>query len=390
MSSGEFPSEIITNTKTKAVTLTPEIETTLPDIDQAFAEADKTFLDDPKKYLQNLEASMFKFRSSEGSDVACSLIHGPGSKLDELFIIFAPFSDRDPKSSADKLNEYITVDTPRDIINKERFAPNSWNQTTKSAVIFELLSALGKNVPVLTIYGPVPSHAYSFKERSQFRKGDFSAAGRLAKEAIAEAQDRLHGAKGETQIGTLHLSGASLGASSAIGAAASKELTYGFAIPDISVQELIMGPESLPNLGKRFTVRQYVGEPSDESVSGKYPKIEEAAIRKAVDRYGSEPLGTIARMVKGMKPTYLRGLTKPEVTVQAIERLLDNNVSLLVALAENSSLTYQTPNYLPSGGERLIAIRGENGQKIGHLADEYVALSALIAVLNIGSRIKIK
>jgi hypothetical protein len=46
--SSELPSQIITNTETKTVTITPEIEAILPGIDQAFAEADKAFLDDPK------------------------------------------------------------------------------------------------------------------------------------------------------------------------------------------------------------------------------------------------------------------------------------------------------------------------------------------------------
>lgn len=388
MSSAEFPTEIVANTKTKAITLTPEVEAILPGIDQAFAEADKTFLNDPERYLQDLEASMFKFRSSEGSDVACSLLHSPNSKPDELFVIFAPFADRDPKSTAKEMGEYITANSPGGIVGKERFAPNSWNQTTKSAVIFELLSALGKDIPVLTIYGPVPSHAYSFKERKQFRQGDFSPIGRLAKEAIDVAQDRLHGLDSETQIDTLHLSGASLGASNAIGAAASKELAQRFEVPSVSVQELIMGPKNLGDLAKRFTVSQYVGEPSGERVSQRYPAIEEPAIRRSIDKHGSELIGNNARMLKGMKPTYMKGLTKPEATVQAVERLLDNNVDLLVALAENSSLTHQTPGYLPNGSERLVTLRAENGQKIGHLADEYVALSGLVAVLNVDSKVK--
>jgi hypothetical protein len=61
-------------------------------------------------------------------------------------------------------------------------------------------------------------------------------------------------------------------------------------------------------------------------------------------------------------------------------------VNLLVALAENSSLTHQTPAYLPNSGERLIQIQGERGQKIGHLADEHVALSGLVVALNIAKQ----
>ena len=163
----EYPAQIITDTVTKSVTPTPELEFQLPEIAQAFAEVDKAFLDNPEQYLKSLETSLFKFRSSEGSEVACSLLYGPESKQDELLVIFAPFADRDPKSSAAKMSGYITNEAKVRLVSKELFAPNSWSQTTKSAAIFDLLGALGKNIPVLTIYGPVPSHAYSFKERKQ-------------------------------------------------------------------------------------------------------------------------------------------------------------------------------------------------------------------------------
>ena len=382
--SSEFPTEIHTNTKTKAVTITPEIAETLPNIDLAFAEVDKKFLDNPEAYLENLEASLFHFKSSEGSEVACSLLHDSNSRPDELLVVLAPFADRDPKSGASEIYEYITADSPSGIIKKEAVSPNSWNQTTKSAVIFDLLAALGKNIPVLTIYGPVPSHAYSFKERAKFRKGDFSPAGRLVKEAVAVVQDHINGPLSETQISSLNISGASLGASNAIGAAASKEIASQFEIPTVTAQELIMGP-SKTGLAKRFTISQYVGEPSIWD-GRRYPEVSEPAIRKAIDKNGSEPIGTNARMLRGMKPTYMLGLTKPEATVQAIERLLDNNVGLLVALAENSSLSYQTPDHLPSGGEKVVKIKAENGQKIGHLADEHVALGGLVVALNIAGR----
>ncbi len=236
---------------------------------------------------------------------------------------------------------------------------------------------------MLTIYGPVPTSAYSCKERSKFRNGDFSPAGRLAKEAITHVQDRLHGPNSETQINIVHFSGASLGASNAIGSAASKEVLHNFSVPTTTAQELILGPKSIPDLAKRFTVRSIIGEASMETISRDNPKIEETAMRKAVDVYGSEIIGMNIRMLKGMKPTYMRGLTKPDATVQAVERLLDNQVDLLVALAENSSLTYQTASFLPDNNKIAITLKGEKGQKLGHLADEHVALSALVTALNL-------
>jgi hypothetical protein len=88
-------------------------------------------------------------------------------------------------------------------------------------------------------------------------------------------------------------------------------------------------------------------------------------------------------MAQAVKPTYLRGLAHPEQTVSNIEHLLDNNVSLLVALAENSGLTYQTKSYLPNDKEKVITVRGEKGQFADHLIDEHVALTGLITALGI-------
>lgn len=379
------PSELITNTDNKAVVITPELEASLPNIENVFHEINEAFLNNPKKYLQNLEASMFSFKSSEGGEVACSLIHGPSSKEDEILVLFAPFSDRNIKSSSDKLYDYIVATDSPGIIKKEIAAPNTWNQTTKSTTIYEMLSALGNDMPVLTIYSPLASGIYSSDERKQIRNGDFSPAGRITKEALDIVQDKLHGKKSETRVDTAHISGASLGASNAIGAASNKDLKEGLDIQTVTAQELIMGPKNLVDLAKRFTVSPLVGEASNIDTKS-YKNISETAMRKTVDAHGSELIGTTARMLKGMKPTYMRGLTKPEITVRAIEELLENNTSLLIALAENSSLTHQTPDFLPKAGEKLITLKAEEGQRLGHIADEHVALSALATALNIKNK----
>jgi hypothetical protein len=383
MSVPEFPSEIVTNTDTRAVILTPEIEAALPGVDRAFAEVDKAFLEDPEKYLENLEASLFTFPSNSGSgDVACSLIHGSSSKADELLVIFAPFSDRSPRSSARELYSFITADASGGIISKEKAAPNTWNQTTKSAVVYELLKALGNDLPVLTIYSPVPTTAYNSLHKELIRKGNFRPSAHIARQAIFEAQQRINGLSTETSIDKVHLHGASLGASNALGAAQRLKSLDHVNVRTVTAQELILGPRNLIDLGKRFTVSQQVGEPSDETVPEVTPRIEEPTIRKTVDRHGPEP-STYARVIKAMKPTYMLGLTKSGRTAELIEELLDLDVELLVALAENSSLTHQTASYLPNSGEKLVTIKGEQGQKIGHLVDEHVALTGLVTVLNI-------
>lgn len=89
-------------------------------------------------------------------------------------------------------------------------------------------------------------------------------------------------------------------------------------------------------------------------------------------------------MLQGMVKLHaMHGLTKPEVTTEAVQQLLDKNVPVTTALAQNSAMSRQTKDYLPSGA-RVIDIVG-NGIKIGHVADEHVALSALVVAIGTGA-----
>jgi hypothetical protein len=385
--SENLPNELIVDTRkqTQSVVMSPELQEAMPHIFEAFGKAERPFLADPENYLTRLQDSVFIFKSKTGAEVACSLLYDDSSRKDELLVIFAPFSDGAPKSSGEQIFNYITEPLPsgaKGLIAKENAAPNSWNQTTKSSVVFELLGALGSGMPVLTIYSPMPTRAYSKRERQAFKQGDFTPASRIALEAINEAQQRLHGAHSETRIDKANLHGASLGASNAIGAAKDllgKDIT----VPSVTAQELIMGPASFFDVAKRFTVAGRAGEPSSvELPKGTPPRIYEPRIRRKIDGNGNE-LAMFLRMAQAVKPTYLRGLAHPEQTVSNIEHLLDNNVSLLVALAENSGLTYQTKSYLPNDKEKVITVRGEKGQFADHLIDEHVALTGLITALGI-------
>lgn len=382
--SESLPDEIIvdSNKETKSVVVSPELQETMPHLLEAFDKVDKPFLDNPEAYLRRLEDSVFSFKSSTGAEVACSLLYDDNSRKDELLIIFAPFSDSDPRSSAEQLYRYISKPLPggpKGLAAKEKAAPNSWNQTTKSSIVFELLGAIGSGMPVLTIYSPVPTSAYTRQERQAFKHGDFTPASRIALEAINEAQQRLHGAHSETRIDQINLHGASLGASNVIGAA-KRLLGEDITVPSVTAQELIMGPTSFADVAKRFTVAGRVDEPSDIEIDSSQPRIYEPQIRQKIDGTGNE-LAMFLRMAQAVKPTYLKGLAHPEQTVQNIEHLLDNNVSLLIALAENSGLTHQTKNYLPNDKEKVITVKGEKGQYADHLIDEHAALTALIAAL---------
>jgi hypothetical protein len=228
----------------------------------------------------------------------------------------------------------------------------------------------------------MPSGVYSRQERARIRSGDFSPAARIATEAIGHAKGKLHSLYGPTDIETIHLSGASLGASNAIGAAKGL-IEAGYKVDTVTTQELILGPKGLGDLAKRFTIAQYVGLESMHQPDPSLPRATEPALRVLTTRYGNEPIGMTARMLQGMKPTYMTGITHPYAAVRAVDYLHENNTRLLAALSENSALTHETASYLRNSDTNILHIAAEYGQRVGHLADEQVALSAMVVAMNI-------
>ncbi len=379
-----FLPEIIVNPESKTVVVTPELERAFPEAAAAYKKVDEAFLESPETHLKRLEESVFSFRSKRGlrSPVVCSLIYGQ-KVSNELLVIFAPFSDGAPNSTSEDIYRYMLADE-KDSISKGKAAPNSWGQTTKSGVLSELLQAIDRDMPVLTIFSPMSTHAYNFEERQEIKYGDFTSAARITEEAVAIAQQRLHGQKSETQISKLHFHGASLGASIAIGSARGS--LADFDVRSVTAQELIIGPKNVfPDLAGKFTINSNVGEVSEIIVPNDYARIAEPIMRRMIDRDGYE-FATYRRMASGMsKRTFLKGLTNPEFnqTPSAIEELVGNGVPLIVALAENSGLTKDTEDYLPMDSEDVIHIRAEAGQRANHLIDEQVGLTDMIAALNI-------
>lgn len=374
---------ITTNTETKEVLLTPELEAAVPGVEAALAQVDDKFNTDRRAYLERLDESQFMVKTKEGPEIACSLLMNDGEQTNELMILFAPFADRDPKTSADTMYRYIGSDRR---VSRTQAKPNSWNQITKSAVTTDLLEALGYGMPVLTIFAPVPLGAYSAQERSLFKNGDFTPSGRLAMEAVQgaveQAQVRVHGLNSPEQFTKLHLSGASLGASNAIGAAV-KFMERDFDVKSVTAQELIMSPHNLLDLGKRFTVGGIVGEVSTRQFPSAARKLGEAALRQAIDWRGSEPIGMNLRMLQGAsKLPYMRGLTHSGPTIEALNRLQANGVNVLVATADNSGLTDKTRESLSSNTPQ-VHLHAQEGGRIGHIVDEHVTASAAVTAVNV-------
>lgn len=375
--------QLITNTEDKSVMITPELEAALPGIADAFGAANEGFTANPHDYLTRLELSQFTVKTSEGPNVACSLLTPESEPTNELLVLFAPFADRNPKTDAEMMSAYISDDVK---VSKTDAKPNTWNQITKSAVTADVLEALGHGMPVLTIFAPVPARAYTPAERKQFRAGDFSPAGQLALEvmtgAVAEAQEQLRDTWHPQRFTTLHLAGASLGASNAVGAGIHL-YDMGFEVQTVTAQELVLSPRSMPDLAKRFTIGGIVGEASDTPFPETAERIGEAALRQAIDRNGSEIIGMNLRMIQGAsKLSYMRGLTRPEPTLEALEKLVIAGTQVLTATADHSAMTDRTPSLLPDGVQHL-RLTPQEGEKLGHIVDEFVSVSTLVTALNV-------
>lgn len=378
MRQANFPGEIIVNPADKQLFVTPEVDAAFPGAVEAFSQVDHAFASDREAFLKDLEQSQFSFQSSTGAQIDCSLIPGKG---EEVLIIWAPFSDSKPTSDAEAIYRYIDNEE----VSKSEGAPNSWSQTTKSGVTAELLKAVDREMTVLTIFSPLPGNAYTSEENKKLKLGNFTPAERITSEALKHAQDRIHGPVSETQFDKYHLSGGSLGASSAIGSAVGLMLNGRGLVLSTTAQELIVARRNLASLASRFTVRGSEGEPSKIQTDDFWPVIEEPLVRKQIDSRGNE-LQMVKRMLQGMtKFSRLKGLTHPDrnQTPRQIETLTMAGVSVVVPLAENSGLTYDTELYLPGTGEHVIKVRATKGERTTHLIDEHVGLTALAATMNV-------
>lgn len=330
--------------------------------------------------LDGLSGEQFKVPDKRifGGKVAASVMcNSKTAKSSEALIIFSPFNDVEPKSTPAEISSYSKLIDP-DRLEIQYSQPHSWNQTTKSLGIHDLLEAEGLGMPVITVFGPVSQRFYNRDEKNSFKKGDFSPAQSLARLALLEAQDRIHGPRSATRIDRVHFYGASLGASNAVGAASKLD---GFEPASLTLQELILGPKNLVDLAKRYT-NDSVGEAQKEE-DPRADVIEEPLMRKQLDGSGNE-YQYYTRILRGMlKTNYLRGLTKTDYTYPRIKNLADT-VPVTVATAANSNVAAQTQKILRDRtGARLIEVQGTKGNKVGHLLNEHVAASATIALLGI-------
>lgn len=384
---------IIDNEKeSRAVAYDALLRNSLPGLQESFEQVDHIYENDKEAALGRLVENRFTVRlTGKGEPIEASVIIDDESAMsDQAMLIFAPFSDVAPQTSADTIMDYISKEAPG-FLDINRAKPHSWNQSTKSAAIHDLLKAEGQAMPVATIFSPIPTTAFSAKEIKNFKDGNFSPSGQIAKLAFAHTQDFLHGPRSETQLDRLHFYGPSLGANNAIGSAAAMLVRDSIRqVASVTAQELILGPKSRRDLLKRFTIAATVGDASTERMSKHAPRIPETAMRRDLDDHGNE-LAVATRMARGiMKLSYLKGLTQPKHTIDDIDTMTGSGIPVTVAIAENSGLTEHTEEHLADivRNKYLVRVRGVEGAKADHLLDEHVAASATIALMGVSKSIR--
>jgi hypothetical protein len=389
----QIPGELIVDMdkENRSLVITPELDLAMPDLRLAFHEVDDRYLEDPPAYLARMSESVFHI-ARNGRETACSLIYdSETAEADSLLMMFAPFSDGPPETPPSAILD-LSRKEEAGLRDKEHAKPNTWNQATKSVVTHDLLKALGHGMPVISIYSPVPTRFYGKDERKSIRRGDISPVGETAKLAIEHAQDIFHGPYGETRITDIHTHGASLG-DNAIGAASVLTREDELRVRSVTAQELILMRGGLFRLADRYMLRKDIGEPSDlePDLTVGMPRIFEPAVRQDIDKHGVES-STYWRVLKAMsKITYLKALTRPVWLSEQVEYLADEGVGVTVANAVNSRVSYDTDGFLPFGHENLdyTTIVGVHGQKVGHLADEHVALVAGVIALGVGKSLRV-
>jgi hypothetical protein len=365
---------------TRSLIYDSELRECFPTLAESFKATDDTYAEDSEAYFANLIRTPLLSHIRQD---ATAVYNSDTSKANEALVIFAPFSDGAPQSHPRHLATYVEGERSG-FAAKEWAQPHSWNQTTKSACTHDVMDAEGYGMPVVTLFSPL--HKFPF-DSSKYRKGDFTPGAFLVHRAIERLNEELHDSP---KIDRVHFYGPSLGASNAIGAA-SEFKRQGWDVGSVTAQELIMGPSGIPNLANRFLRKQTIGEPSDTEVSEDDHRIPEPLMRREIDAHGNE-IEMFGRMIRGMlKISPLVGLTKPYRTARNVDMLTAKHIPVTIASAVNSGLSNETMETLRCiAGSRTfeeylhtIDIEAVEGQRLGHLVNEHVAVSATVALTGI-------
>jgi hypothetical protein len=374
---------------------TPKLHYLSAGLAPAFRKIDDNYRANPRQYLEETVGDIEEIKVREtGQAAKCSFIYDENTaKAREVLVVFAPFSDVEPKSSIDKILNLLKI-LPSEISQADLMLaqPHSYNQAVKSKTIHDLLKIQFFGMPVITIFGLMHPKVYGKNERSEFRDGDFIPAGQVVQAAVSKLEDRLHSPKGN-HIQKIHFNGLSLGASNARGAAVYTLYRSELQVGSLTAQESITGPDKFPRTLRqagRFGFRQQVNRPVTPLSVSDHPKIHEPHLRRKLIERGNE-VQMIGQMLVAMShQTFLRGLTKSRLAKRNLIDLDKAGVPVTLANAYNSGLSEETQEPLRIGGftplfanQQKLLVKAIEGKRIGHELNELVTPSATIALAGI-------
>jgi hypothetical protein len=374
----------------------PELHHIATGIVDPFKRIDEAYQADPRQYLTETIGDIEKVRIREtGREVTCSFIYDEETaKAAEVLVVWAPFSDVEPKSSVDEILAFLKI-PPGEVSVGDRMhaQPHSYNQAIKSKTMHDLLKLKGIGMPVTTIFSPIHPDAYPKHHHKIFKNGCFFPAMDTVGAVLSRLEDRLHG-PGTNYVPKVHLNGSSLGSRNALGAASN--MVYGFGsllLGSVTCQEMIIGPDKfprLPRLADRFSFRQQIDKPPGISLIDDRPKIAEPQLRRDLGERGNE-LQMLGQMATAMSRwTFLQGLTKSRPAKRSLIDLDKAGIPVTIANAYNSGLTQETQEPLHIGDfepqfnyQQKITVKAIENQRIGHELNELVTPTATIALAGI-------
>ena len=347
--------------------------------------------------FHDLHTSLFTFVTAEGVPITASLLHRDTDNPNKLLVNFMPFSDGIPLSAPDTMSAMKALASSHqhpNIIsslfrNEFRDKPHSWGPLVRSAVIHNEMQISGPEqaMPVLTIFNPIPGNAFSMDDRNKIWHGDMTPFGLVAYRAITVASERLHGGSGT--FNELFFAGQSIGAVRALHAA--KFFSDRLEKPRAVVaQEAVVYDEpqilkGLSQLANDYMLHKYATLDHNIVAEGEqaYISVPEDPLRVMQTGLGAEPIGMLSRMIRGMVPRDMVGLTRSGArTTDIMTELAQNKVHVTGANAVDSAVSRYIRDWLvkqtliPS--LRQILISPLHGKKLGHMVNEYATTTGIV------------
>lgn len=345
---------------------------------ESYHQVNDLYESDREDVLRFMAQSVFPMDS--GLDSAFLHSH-KDIRCKDLYIAFSPLNDGRPESSPSMVMQAISGDdaSRRDV---NRAQPNSWRPIAKLYCDYELGHAENLGMPRLQAFAP-EAPAMTSKQRRRVASGDMTPYGELIVPAIEIAERTMHETYGTDGFDKIHFFAAGMGAK-ALGAAVSLIESTDRQVGSVTLMNFALGEQSLAKLGRDYTGRRMVGEPSELVLPRDYVRVPEFTVLKDLDKY-TEFAMRIRQAKALVNISLVRSLMNARRGVGYIEQLLENGSTLTIANGHNEAMVAQTDHYLPMGDSGLhrIDIVGVDGKKVGQAANEHGAALALVSNLGI-------